>query len=435
VGGAGIYADGLTASASALADTGSKFTGWSSDCGGTTSPVNVLMDRDRTCNANFEITRTMTVIKSGTGDGTIGGTGLYLDGSSASVSATANSSSLFTGWSGDCSGTTSPLSVTMNTDKTCTANFELKRTLAVLKNGTGTGTVTGAGTYANGTKAYPTATAATTSIFTGWSGDCTGTDTPYDLLMDANKSCTATFELPLTLTITKSGLGSGTVGGAGAYINGTTAEATAVAETGSIFTGWSGHCTGTTSPFSIVMNANKTCTANFNTAHVLTITTIGDGSGTINGTGSYAVGSTAQVTATANADSVFTGWGGDCGTGINSPLNILMAENKSCTASFRLPTLTITSKGNGTGNVISSDTKIDCPGKDCSYIYTPGASVTLTATPDADFVFKGWQGTGINCPGNAPCTVTMDTYKDISAIFQKNFSWLLFMPVIINNNK
>ena len=430
VGGAGLYAEGTTASAAATANPGSKFTGWSGNCSGTTSPVNVVMNSDKTCNANFEIAWTMTVAKSGTGDGTVGGAGVYVAGTNASVSATANSTSLFTGWTGDCSGTTSPVSVTMNADKTCTANFELKRTLAVLKNGTGTGTVTGAGNYANGTKAYPTAAAAATSIFTGWSGDCTGKASPFELTMDTNKSCTATFDLARTLTITKSGTGTGTVGGAGNYANNTIAQATAVADSGSLFTGWSGNCSGTTSPVDVMMNVNKTCNAKFDIAHVLTITTIGDGSGVVTGAGTYAIGSTAQATATANAGSSFAGWGGDCGTETTTPLDVVMDANKTCTASFRLPTLTVSLVGNGTGTVSSDDSNINCPAGDCSHVYAPGASITLTATPDGDFIFKGWRGTGINCPGTAPCTVTMDSYKDISANFQKEFSWLLFLPTI-----
>ncbi len=430
VGGAGLHADGTTASASAIADAGSKFTGWSGDCTGTKSPISVKMTSDKTCNANFEVAWTMTVNKSGTGNGTLGGDGTYLDGSTASVSAVAGSTSLFTGWSGDCSGITSPVSVTMNANKICTANFELKRALAILKTGTGTGSVTGVGTYANGTNAYPTATAGATSVFTGWSGNCSGTDSPFELLMDANKSCTASFELGRTLTITQTGTGNGTVGGAGTYINGLTTEATATADANSVFTGWSGDCSGTTSPVSVTMNVDKTCNANFDPTYILTISTVGDGSGAVGGAGTYDNGTTAEAIATANTGSVFAGWGGDCGTGTTSPINILMESNKICTASFRLPALTVSLAGNGTGTVTSSDSIINCPDGDCSYVYVLGdPPVTLTATPDDGFIFKGWRGNGIDCPNTDPCTVTMDSYRDITAIFQGSFSWNLFMQI------
>ncbi len=101
-------------------------------------------------------------------------------------------------------------------------------------------------------------------IFTNWSGDCgtdgNETDNPVDVLMDIHRTCSANFAMTYTLDLQKSGTGSGTVGAAGAinkglpgvYIEGTNAQATAVADSGSIFTGWSGDCSGTTSPFELL---------------------------------------------------------------------------------------------------------------------------------------------------------------------------------------
>ena len=99
------------------------------------------------------------------------------------------------------------------------------RTLTVAKSGTGTGTVdsspggitcgsTCSATYTSGTSVTLSATPATGSTFTGWSGACTGTGS-CAVVVDANKSVTATFALstPTTyaLTVTKAGTGTGTV--------------------------------------------------------------------------------------------------------------------------------------------------------------------------------------------------------------------------------
>lgn len=61
------------------------------------------------------------------GGGTVGGGDIYPSGVLATLTATPATGYIFTGWSGDCSGTTSPLDVLMDTDKTCTATFNLGR--------------------------------------------------------------------------------------------------------------------------------------------------------------------------------------------------------------------------------------------------------------------------------------------------------------------
>ncbi|MEX1114759.1 MAG: leucine-rich repeat protein [Akkermansiaceae bacterium] len=55
------------------------------------------------------------------------------------------------------------------------------------------GTVSGAGTYLLSTTAALTATPSPGYLFTGWTGDATGTDNPLSLLVDANKTISGTF--------------------------------------------------------------------------------------------------------------------------------------------------------------------------------------------------------------------------------------------------
>ena len=93
----------------------------------------------------------------------------------------------------------------MDGDHSVTANFQLVRpTLTVTKAGTGTGKVTSSPTGINcGTTCSATfqlgasvtlkASAAAGSRFTGWSGDCTGTNANCKLKLTANRAATATF--------------------------------------------------------------------------------------------------------------------------------------------------------------------------------------------------------------------------------------------------
>ena len=163
-------------------------------------------------------------------------------------------------------------------------------TLTVKKKGSGTGTVTsnpaGINCGADCSQPYPanttvtlTATADAGSVFARWSGDCSGSNPVTTVAMNANKVCTATFNLAptgnMTLTVRKTGSGTGTVTSNPAGINcgadcsqsypaNTTVTLMATADAGSVFAGWSGDCSGSNPNTTVVMNANKTCTATFN---------------------------------------------------------------------------------------------------------------------------------------------------------------------------
>ena len=66
------------------------------------------------------------------------------------------------------------------------------------------------------------------------------------------------------------------------------------------------------------------------------------------------------------------------------------------------------------GNVSSNTGGINC-GVVCSSTFNQGASITLTATPNAGFLFTNWTGA---CSGNTTsCTVTMDAAKTVGAVF------------------
>ena len=234
----------------------------------------------------------LTVTKVGAGSGTVTsspdgincGTDCseaHYTGTSIVLTALPASGSSFTGWSGCSAGTgTGPCTIVMNSSKSITAVFAINiptYTLTINTAGNGSGTVTSSPvgincgtdcseTYNSGTSIVLTALPASGSSFTGWNGGgCTGTG-PCTVAVTSATSVMATFAINIptyTLTINKAGDGSGTVTGAGIYNSGQTATATASASAGSTLAGWSGDCSGVNSSVSILMNANKTCTATF----------------------------------------------------------------------------------------------------------------------------------------------------------------------------
>ncbi|HTP05837.1 MAG TPA: Ig-like domain-containing protein, partial [Nitrospirota bacterium] len=195
----------------------------------------------------------------------------------------------------------------VTTPHTIVANFSINSyALTVNATGTGSGTVTGAGTYTYGTNVSVSATANAGSTFTGWSGDCSGTASPTTVLINAAKTCTATFTINgYPLTVNTAGTGSGTVTGAGTYNYGTTATVTAAANTGSTFTGWSGDCSGTASPTTVVMNAAKTCTATF-TLNSYQVTSSAGSNGSITPLGNVSVNYNGTTTFTVTPNAGYT---------------------------------------------------------------------------------------------------------------------------------
>jgi List-Bact-rpt repeat protein/cortical protein marker for cell polarity/PASTA domain-containing protein len=157
-------------------------------------------------------------------------------------------------------------------------------TLNVSNAGSGTGTVTSSPSgiscgascshdFIDGTTVTLTATPATGSSFSGWSGACTGTGT-CTVVMNQAGSVIATFApLPEGLSVSKAGSGTGTVTSSptgigcgpacsGDFAYGTSVTLTATPAKGSSFSGWSNGCTGT-GICTLTMNGAQSVTATF----------------------------------------------------------------------------------------------------------------------------------------------------------------------------
>jgi uncharacterized repeat protein (TIGR02543 family) len=128
----------------------------------------------------------------------------------------------------------------------------------------------------------------------------------------------------------------------------------------------------------------------------------------------YMQNTSVTLTAAPAAGSVFTGWSGSCsGTG---SCTVSMTAARTVTATFQAKyTLSVLKAGTGTGTVVSTPAGISC-GADCTEDYIHGTSVTLTATPDAGMSFAGWSGA---CSGTGACALSMTSVKTATATFNK----------------
>jgi hypothetical protein len=451
------FTSGTVVTLTAAVDETSTFTGWSGACSGM-GPCAVTLDRAQVATASFEVVRhSITVSKAGTGGGSVtsspggiacGGTcsATFVAASLVTLTAIADGTSTFTGWSGACAGT-DPCAVNVDGAKSVTANFDvIQFALSVSKTGAGGGNITSSPTgiacgttctasFVSGTQVTLTPAADGTSTFTGWSGACSGSAT-CTVTMDEARSATANFEVVQNgINVAKTGTGGGIVTSAPAGIDcgstcshsftpDTSVTLTAVADGTSTFTGWSGSCSGV-GTCSVTADAAKSVTANFDVIKFgLTVATSGTGGGTVTSVpagidcGStcsvdLTTGAVVTLTAVADGTSTFTGWSGSCSD--VGTCSVTADAAKSVTANFDLVQfgLTVATSGTGSGTVTSAPAGIDC-GSRCSYSFTTGTSVTLNAVPDGMSTFRGWSGA---CGGIGTCTVTADAAKSVTANF------------------
>jgi uncharacterized repeat protein (TIGR02543 family) len=198
--------------------------------------------------------------------------------------------------------------------------------------------------------------------------------------------------------------------GTHSYAYGTEVTITAYPDSGYRFSGWTGDVPSgheNDNPLTIIMDSDKSITANFSVILQYTLTiAAGTGGTTTPAPGNYTHDSGTQVTITAVPDSGynFSGWSGSA-TGTTNPITITMDSNKSITANFiRQYTLTIAA---GTGGPTTP-----APG---NYTHNSGTQVTITAVPNSGYDFSGWSGSASGTTN--PITIAMDSDKSITANF------------------
>ena len=206
----------------------------------------------------------------------------------------------------------------------------------------------------------------------------------------------------------------------GPYVATLTVTDGAGCSTAQLFTGQTVSCNGSS-------KAEVAHTVTVPTGFSLGVSSAGSGSGSVASspsgiacpeTCSYAYEPGTQVTlsATPTSGSRFAGWeGAGCsGTGM---CQVTVGSETAVTATFeKLPVLSVSMTGSGTGSLESSPSGIACPGT-CSHAYPPGTQVTLTPTASSGSTFAGWEGAG--CSGTGTCRVTTNADTDLAATFSK----------------
>jgi hypothetical protein len=132
---------------------------------------------------------------------------------------------------------------------------------------------------------------------------------------------------------------------------------------------------------------------------------------------SFVEGIKVTLTATAEEGSAFDHWtGSGC---LKGPCVVTMSKARTIRAVFDAVgerTLTVSKAGTGAGTVTSAPKGIDC-GSTCIAGFNVGKKVTLLAAEAEGSTFAGFSGA---CTGTAPCKVTMNEARSVTATFEAN---------------
>lgn len=185
----------------------------------------------------------------------------------------------------------------------------------------------------------------------------------------------------------------------GTYVEGSSVQLTATANTGYNFTQWSDGVT--TNPRTVTVNADASYEAQF-ALQQFTVTVAANPAegGTVTGGGVYDYNSTATIVATANSGYEFVEWN-DHNT--NASRIVTVTEDVTYTATFRLQShaVSVVADDPSHGTVTGAGN------------YTHGTSATVEAIPAEDYHFTQWSD---GTPEN-PYTFTVTEPKNLIAYF------------------
>jgi len=360
------------------------------------------------------------------GHGSVQGAGDHEPYSIATLSVVPDPGYVFTGWTGDATGTANPLSVLMDANKIIGATYIIG--IEVLADGQvptgsevvqrGQLTVTMQTAFANGVILYTldgSAPSLGSTLYTEpftLARSCMVRAVAYssDFSSQVQSPPLAVVIVP-TLTAVTAGGGSVSVQPPdGSYSSGSMATLTATPASGWTFLQWLGDATGTNPVTNVQMTRNKCVQAVFGTT--VTTTTVGSGSIWQSPVAAfYPYGTRIRFSGLPASGNYLAFWS-NAVSSTNNPLDFLVTTpNPTLTAVFQpLGTgqFALTLVADGGGKVAATQT---------ANRYSSGANVRLTAQPDLGQDFVGWSGDAAGSVN--PLTVAMNQSKAITAVFTK----------------
>ena len=291
-------------------------------------------------------------------------------------------------------------------------------TITVSANPTNGGTVTGGGTYNEGTYCSVFATPNSGYEFVNWTenGNVVSNQASYTFMVSGNRNLVANFQEQIqyySIRLSANPTNGGTLTGGGSYQQGQTCTVNATPNTGFTFTNWTegGNVVSTNASYTFIVDSNRNLTANFaSQPQNFTITVSADpaNGGTVTGGGTYQQGQSCTLNATPATGYTFINWtknGQQVST--NASYTFTVTESAAYVAHFQLQTFTISLSANpsNAGTVSGAGT------------YNYGASCTVTATPFQRYIFDSWTENGVVVSTESSYTFTVTSNRTLVANF------------------
>ncbi|MDE7090131.1 MAG: fibronectin type III domain-containing protein, partial [Bacteroidales bacterium] len=371
------------------------------------------------------------------GAGTVEGAGRYEEDTEITMKAVANDGFIFKGWirlAGDTVSRQANRRIQVKDDSTFIAVFRAQYTIDLLTQPTGTtgGTVTGAGTYEDGTEVTLTATPKTNYLFVAWvkaPGDTLSKNATHKFTPTASATYTAVFRakqfFSLDVTVTPNAdWGSVSFNPANEddkYQEGREVTMTATPAQYCEFKGWvvGNDTVSKELSYKVTMDGNKTYKAVFAQIRY-TVTLKSDPNtnyGTIKGTsgstttgGTFVAGTTRRLVAQAKSGYAFVKWmSGTKELGTDTVLTFVLSRDTTITAYFKEKEeldIKVNIEPANTGTVTGA-------GK-----VKRGENAVLKAIPAAHYAFKEWRRLDNSTVKSNPYTFKPERDYTFTAVFR-----------------
>ena len=278
-----VYTEGQTCNVVATPNSGYTFTAWKENGNTVSTNANYsfTVTGNRNLVANFSTTPpppqqyNISLSANPSNGGSVSGGGTYNQGASCTVHATANSGYSFVNWTenGTQVSTNANYTFTVTSNRNLVANFQAQPqqyNITVSANPSNGGSVSGGGTYSQGTTCTVRATANNGFLFTNWTenGTQVSTNANYTFTVTGSRNLVANFQAQpqqYNISVSANPSNGGSVSGGGTYSQGTTCTVRATANNGFLFTNWTENGTqvSTNATYSFTVTNNRNLVAHF----------------------------------------------------------------------------------------------------------------------------------------------------------------------------